>query len=129
MIDKTGADAAEFEEFADGGRTLRIPVMGEAHKAAMVAELYRLGWSTRLIAQLCHDSHDTTLAILTRPVSGLGASMAQLSASLRQWCPGCAAATTSIGCGTCGAEVCAVCGDHGAERCETDDDETEYDDD
>ena len=70
MIDKTGADAAEFDELTEGGRTLRVPILGEAHKAAMVAELYRAGWSTRLIAQLCHDSHDTTLAILTRPVAG-----------------------------------------------------------
>lgn len=70
MIDKTGADAARFEEFADHGRTVRVPVMGEAHKAAMMAELYRAGWSTRLIAQLCGDSHDETLAILARPLPG-----------------------------------------------------------
>ncbi len=68
MIDKTGADAAEFREFTEGGRILREPVMSEAHKAAMIHDLYRAGWSTRLIAQLCRDNHEITLDILIRPL-------------------------------------------------------------
>ena len=122
MIDKTGADAAEFTEFDEGGRTLRVPVMGEAHKAAMIHDLYRAGWSYRLIAQLCRDDSETTRAILTRPSPEWGPSMVPRLASLRRWCPECQAATTSTDCDTCGAESCAVCGDHGAAPCEADDD-------
>jgi len=68
VIDKTGADAAEFREFTEGGRILREPVMSEAHKAAMIHDLYRAGWFYRLIAQLCRDDNETVRDILARPI-------------------------------------------------------------
>jgi hypothetical protein len=49
--------------------------------------------------------------------------MTRILASLRQWCPQCQAATTSIECEKCGAESCKECGHHGAVKtCGGDDD-------
>ncbi len=58
----------------------------------------------------------------TAPEQLCQADYARVSASLRQWCPTCQRATTSIECEMCGAESCVVCGDHGATPCEADDD-------
>jgi len=38
-VDKTGRDATEFRTFTEGGRTFREPVITEAHRRAMAAEL------------------------------------------------------------------------------------------
>ena len=86
MTDKTGADAAEFRTFTEGGRTFREPVITEAHRQEMAAglllpglhrpdlpavrrwwaidRLYAEGWSYRLIAQFLGMSNEDVSAAL-----------------------------------------------------------------
>lgn len=66
-IDKNGADAAEFREITEGGRIVREPVMADAHRWGMIHDLYRAGWSYRLIAQLINDDAETVRRMLTEP--------------------------------------------------------------
>jgi hypothetical protein len=63
MIDKAGRDAVEFTTLPGGGR---VPVMTTDHRDAMVQDLYRAGWSFRLIAQFGHLDTETALTALNR---------------------------------------------------------------
>ena len=81
MSDKTGADAAEFRTFTEGGRTFREPVITDEHRREMlrdlggapedprevVRRLYRAGWSYRLIAQFCGMGSGEALEMLVMP--------------------------------------------------------------
>ena len=47
-VDRLGRDADEFTTLGDGGR---VPVITTAHRWQMVRDLYRQGWSFRLVGQ------------------------------------------------------------------------------
>ena len=87
-VSKIGADATEFRTFTEGGRTLREPLITEAHRREMALDLllpdlngpdlpperrwwaidrlYFTGWSYRLIAQfLGMSNEDVQQAIIS----------------------------------------------------------------
>jgi hypothetical protein len=66
-MDKQGLDATEFREFTEHGQLVREPVMTEDHRWGMIADLYRAGWSYRLIAQLADTSGEEIRRVLSLP--------------------------------------------------------------
>ena len=62
-VSKIG-DGVETRLVVENGRTVREPVLNEAHRILMTRDLYRAGWSYRLIAQFCGSTNEEVTAIL-----------------------------------------------------------------